>query len=93
MNLKKLLLLFICLSCLNSCFHMSQKIHKLPLKTKKSRILKTLGQPFKIQRKEGKDYWIYKFVIDGRHYTQAVIIKEGMLYKKEKLTPYSLKSF
>ena len=39
------------------------------------------------------DDWIYKFAIEGRHYTQPVIIKEGMLYKKGKLEPYSLRSF
>ena len=93
MNLKKLLLLFIFLAYLSSCFHMSQKIHELPIRTKKLKILKTLGHPFKIQRKEGMDYWIYKFVIDGRHYTQSVIIKDGMLLKKGKLKPYSLKRF
>lgn len=91
MNLKKILLLFICLNCLSACFHIHKKIHNLPLKAKKSEILKTLGQPFKIQRKEGKDHWIYKFVIDGRHYTQAVIISDGTLYRKGKLKPYSLR--
>ena len=93
MNLRKILLLFSFLSHLNACVHISQKIHGLPIRASKSKIFKILGHPFNIQRKDGVDYWIYKFVIDGRHYTQSLIIKEGMLYKKEQLKPYSLKSF
>ena len=93
MNLKKLLLICMGLNYLSACLHIDQKIHNLPIRSSKSKILKTLGQPFKVQRKEGKDHWIYKFVIDGKHYTKALIIKEGMLYKKDRLKPYSLKSF
>ena len=93
MNLKKLLLICVSLNYLSACMHISQRIHNLPTRSSKSKILKTLGQPFKIQRKDGKDYWIYKFIIDGRHYTQSVIIKDGMLYRKDRLKPYSLKSF
>lgn len=91
--MKNFFLLIIFLSQLSSCFHIGQKIHSLPIRSSKSQILKTLGQPFKIQRKDGVDYWIYKFVIDGRHYTQALIIKEGMLYQRGKVKPFSLKSF
>ena len=93
MSLKNLFLFFICLIFLTACFHIDRKIRDLPIKSSKSKILKVLGQPFKIQRKEGNDYWMYKLVIDGRHYTRVLIFKEGMLYKKEKLKPYSLKSF
>ena len=93
MKLKKLFLIALCLGVLSACVHISDTIHDMPIRSSKSKILKTLGQPFKIQRKGGRDYWIYKFVIDGRHYTQALIIKDGMLYRKGKLKPYSLKSF
>ena len=93
MNFKKNILFSALFIYLSSCAHISQKIHSLPIRSNKSAILKTLGQPFKIQRQDGLDRWVYKFVIDGRHYTRALIIKEGMLYKKEKLKPYSLKSF
>ena len=92
MLLKRLIFLM-SLVCFSSCFHISQKIHKLPLRASKSKILKSLGQPMKIQRKDGKDYWTYKFVIEGRHYTQTLILKESMLYKKGRLKPFSLKSF
>ena len=93
MYLKKLFFVYISLSFLSACAHISQRIHKLPVKASKPKVLKTLGQPVKIQRQDGKDYWTYKFVIEGRHYTQVLIFKEGMLYKKERLKPYSLKSF
>ena len=93
MSLQKVFLIFFCLSGLSACIHVSEKIHEMPIRSSKSSILKTLGQPFKIQRKDGRDYWVYKFIIDGRHYTQALILKDGMLYRKGNLKPYSLKSF
>ena len=78
---------------LSACLHISEKIEGLPLRADKSQILKTLGRPYKIKRKDGKDYWIYKFVIEGKHYTQTIILKEGMLYDKKGLKPFSLKFF
>ena len=93
MNAKKIIFLVIFFSFLSACFHINNKIYKLPFRATKTQIIKQLGEPFKIQRKNGQDHWTYKFVIDGRHYTRTLIIKEGMLYKKENLKPYSLKSF
>ena len=91
MSNKVLVLLFVVF--LSSCFHISDKIHRLPIRSSKIQILKKLGQPVKIQRRAGYDHWTYKFTIDGRHYTRTLIIKKGMLYRKGKLNPYSLKSF
>lgn len=78
---------------LNACANLNQKIHNLPMKVGRSKVLKTLGRPVKIERRGGHDHWVYKFVIDGRHYTRTVIMREGLLYKKGQLKPYSLKSF
>lgn len=78
---------------LGACAHLDQRIHNLPLKSSRSKVLKTLGRPHVVQRKEGYDYWTYKFEIEGRHYTRTIVIRDGMLYKKERLKPYSLKSF
>lgn len=89
----KILWVFICLCSLSSCLHISKRIKNLPYQAKKTHILQKLGKPFKIQRKEGKDYWIYKFVIEGKHYTQPVIIDNGLLYKVGKLKPYPLRDF
>lgn len=78
---------------LQACSHLNRKIHKLPIRSSKAKILKTLGQPYKINRKFGKDYWTYKFIIDGRHYTRDLVIKDGILYRKTILKPFSLKNF
>ena len=86
-----LLFLFLCASL--SCVHINTKIEKLPIRATKSKILKTLGDPYKIDRKLGRDYWTYKFIIEGKHYTRDIIIKDGILYRKSKLKPFSLKNF
>lgn len=90
--IKKLLIGILALN-LCACLHISEKIENLPLRADKSQVLKTLGRPYKIKRKDGKDHWIYKFVIEGKHYTQTIILKEGMLYEKRGLKPFSLKFF
>ena len=91
MRLVKILLTAVAALCLSACLHISEKIEELPLRAEKSQILKRLGKPFKIKRKGGKDYWIYRFVIEGRHYTQAIVLKDGQLNEKKGLKPYSLK--
>ena len=78
---------------LGACAHTNEKISDLPIRASKERILKTLGQPMDIKRVKGADHWIYKIVIDGRHYTRALIIKDSMLRGKGRLEPYSLKRF
>ena len=93
MNQKKLFFLFFCALSLSHCAHINDKINDLPIRSSKSKIIKSLGQPIKIKRKDGHDYWIYKFVVEGRHWTRAVIIKDNMLFRKGQLKPYSLKSF
>ena len=89
----RLLLTCIFFISLQACVHINSKIESLPIRASKSQIFQTLGQPFKVERIGGKDHWIYKFIINGRHYTRAVIIKDGMLYKKGNFKPYSLKTF
>ncbi|MDE0091870.1 MAG: hypothetical protein OXN83_01125, partial [Oligoflexia bacterium] len=76
--LQKIGITFAFFISLQSCAHIDQKIHKLPIRSSKSKILKTLGYPYKINRKSGKDYWTYKFIIEGRHYTRDLIIKDGI---------------
>ena len=90
---KKLGAIFILFTSLQACVHINQKIHDLPIRSSKSKVLKTLGYPYKISRKDGKDYWTYKFIIEGKHYTRDVIIKDGILYRKSKLKPFSLRNF
>ncbi|MCZ0933372.1 MAG: hypothetical protein OXJ52_09515 [Oligoflexia bacterium] len=91
--LQKIAFIFVLFISLQACAHINQKIHSLPVRSSKSKILKRLGYPHKINRKFGKDYWTYKFIIDGRHYTRDLIIKDGILYRKSKLKPFSLKNF
>ena len=93
MNQKKLFFLFFCALSLNYCAHINDRINDLPVRSSKSKIIKTLGRPLKIKRKDGNDYWVYKFVIEGRHYTRTIIIKDNMLFRKTSLKPFSLKSF
>ena len=78
---------------LTACSHMNERIDNLPFRATKIQINKKLGQPFKIKRLNGMDHWIYKFVIEGRHYTRAVVIKDGILYGTGKIKPHSLKPF
>ena len=91
--LQKIVFIFVLFISLQACTHLNHEIQKLPIRSSKSKILKTLGYPYKINRKYGKDYWTYKFIIDGRHYTRDLIIKDGILYRKSKLKPFSLKNF
>ena len=91
--LQKTAVIFTFLIGLQACAHINQRIYKLPIRSSKAKILKTLGQPYKIDRKYGKDYWTYKLIIDGRHYTRDLIIKDGILYRKSKLKPFSLRNF
>ncbi len=90
MNFK---IFFISFCLFLSACHTHSVIRDLPHRATKSKILKVLGQPFKIKRKDGNDHWIYKMVIDGRHYTRTLVIKQGRLYKKGPLKPFSLKKF
>ena len=90
---KKIGMALILFNSLQACVHINQKIHSLPIRSSKSKVLKTLGYPYKINRKFGKDYWTYKFIIDGKHWTRDIIIKDGILYRKSKLKPFSLKNF
>ena len=90
---KKSFVIFVFCASLPACIHINKKIEKLPIRSTKSKILKTLGDPYKIDRKLGRDYWTYKFIIDGRHYTRDIILKDGILYRKSKLKPFSLKNF
>ena len=91
--LQKITVTFILLLFLQACSHLDQEIIDLPIRSSKAKILKTLGQPYKINRKLGKDYWSYRVIIEGRHYTRVLIIKDGILYRKTKLKPFSLKNF
>ena len=91
--LQKIAITFILLLFLQACSHFNQEIIDLPIRSSKAKILKTLGQPYKINRKFGKDYWTYRVIIEGRHYTRDLIIKDGILYRKTKLKPFSLKNF
>ena len=76
---------FLCLNGLSACIHTNQKIHNLKIKSSKAKILKILSKPMKIRRKEGKDYWFYKFDIDDQAYTRVLVFKKGKLYSKGKL--------
>ena len=91
--LRKASITLILLINLQACSHLNQEILDLPIRSSKAKILKTLGQPYKINRKLGKDYWTYRFIIEGKHYTRDLIIKDGILYRKTKLKPFSLKNF
>ena len=91
--LRKTFITLILLINLQACSHLNQEILDLPIRSSKAKVLKTLGQPYKINRKFGKDYWTYRFIIEGRHYTRDLIIKDGILYRKTKLKPFSLKNF
>ena len=79
--------------CLSSCATLSDQIDDLSPRDRKSKVLKILGPPFKIDREDGEDHWIYKFVEDGRHYTKAVVFKDNMLLRTERRKPYPLKRF
>lgn len=85
--LKSILLIVVSLFAV-SCTHLNKKINRLPYHSSKSNTLDKLGRPFKIERKQGLDYWIYKFKINNREYTKAIIFKDGFSLKKSKRSPY-----
>ncbi|MCY4321382.1 MAG: hypothetical protein OXC37_03125 [Bdellovibrionaceae bacterium] len=89
----KKIFLFAYLFFLQACIHINEKIQNLPIRSSKSKILKTLGEPYGISRKSDKDYWTYRFIIEGKHYQRDVIIKDGLLYGKTKIRPFFLKEF
>ena len=84
--------LMLVLTALISC-HTNTKIENLPIRATKSVILKRLGKPYKITWKDGKAYWTYKLVIEGRHYTRDLILKDGVLYKSSGFKPFPLIDF
>ena len=70
------------------CSHLNQKIDHLSFHTSKSEVLDILGRPFKIERKTGLDYWIYKFKIKDMEYTRALVFKEGHFLRANSIQPY-----
>ena len=93
MNLKKQLLFILFVCFLSACSSLDRKMDHLPLQATKSRVLVTLGDPYKITRKNGKDHWTYRLIIQGRHYTRDVIFKEGKLYRVSGYVPFPLTKF
>ena len=91
-SLTSLLLLCLLLIFGGAC-HTNSKIERLPVRASKSLILKNLGEPYKIKWKDGKAYWTYKFIIEGRHYTRDLILKDGVLYKTSGFKPFRMRNF
>jgi len=83
----KLVFIVLCFSLLH-CTHLNTKITHLPYHTRKSQVLDKLGSPFQIKRINGLDHWIYKFKLNKRMYTRAVIFKEGHFLKSSKKKTY-----
>ncbi|MBC6414993.1 MAG: hypothetical protein GDA46_01180 [Bdellovibrionales bacterium] len=75
------------------CVSLNSKLENLSYKDSKSKVLVTLGQPYKITRKKGKDHWSYRVIIEGRHYTRDVIFKEGKVYRVSGYVPYPITKF
>ena len=75
------------------CANLDRKLDALPIQASKSKVLVILGKPYKITRKNGKDHWSYRLVIQGRHYTRDVIFKAGKLYRVSGYVPYAVINF
>ena len=87
---KQFIILIFCY--LTGCTHINEKIDNLPYRATKIKINKMLGKPYQIRRIDGMDYWVYKFTIEGKHYTRTIVMRKGILYKTGKLKPHTLKS-
>ena len=92
-DLKKHLFFPLFLWLLLSCSSLDRKLNKLPPQATKSKVLVQLGDPYKIIRKQGKDHWSYRIIIEGRHYTRDVIFKDGKLYRISGYVPYPMIKF
>ena len=92
-DLKKYLFFPLFLWLLLSCSSLDRKLDQLPLQAAKSKVLVQLGDPYKITRRQGKDHWSYRIIIEGRHYTRDVIFKDGKLYRVSGYVPYSIIKF
>ena len=92
-DLKKHFLFFSFFWLLLSCNNLDRKLDKLPIQATKSKVLVRLGDPYKITRKNGKDHWSYRVIIQGRHYTRDVIFKDGKLYRVSGYVPFPLTKF
>ena len=68
--------------------HLNKRITHLPYQSEKFDAMNLLGKPFKVKRKYGLDYWIYKFKAGGGEYTRQIVFKEGRLIRKGKPVPY-----
>ena len=68
--------------------HLNKKITRLPYHTAKFDVLDQLGSPFKIERKHGLDYWIYKFKVGKKEYIRKVVLKDGQVIRKGKPVRY-----
>jgi len=51
-------------------------------------VRRMLGPPYKIERSQGYDLWIYKFSWKKREYTRTVFFNAGHTVKLGRLTPY-----
>lgn len=68
--------------------HLNKKITRLPYQTAKFDVMDQLGTPYKIERKHGLDYWIYKFKVGRKVYVRTVILKDGYVVRKGKPIRY-----
>ena len=82
-------LVFMCLF-LTHCahIHLNKKITRLPYHTEKFDVLDQLGSPFKIERKQGLDFWIYKFKVGKKEYIRKIVLKDGQVIRKGKPVRY-----
>ena len=68
--------------------HLNKKITRLPYQTAKFDVMDQLGSPYKIERKYGLDYWVYKFKVGNKEYIRKVILKAGYVIRKGKPIRY-----
>ena len=75
-------------SCLASCVSTHTALQNLSTGLSKPDVRNRVGRPYRVQRLQGQDVWVYKFKWRAQKYTQTVVFDEGLVQKTGPLEPY-----
>ena len=83
-----IIILMVLVGAFISCASTRNAIENLRPGMSKYSVRRMLGPPYKIERSQGYDLWIYKFSWKSREYTKTVFFNAGRTVKLGRLTPH-----
>ncbi len=88
MKYQKCFIILASIIYLTSCVSTYSALQDLSPGSTKAQVRRSVGRPYKVQRQNGRDVWVYKFKKGSQEYTKDVIFDEGLVQKKGALEPY-----